>query len=80
MKPIKLTAYDSHDRPTTDYGRAVGWAMAEDDRPKHRGRCKAYSNGSWDTDYAESLGTAPDWVIYAERARREALRKEREGK
>jgi hypothetical protein len=74
MKPVKLTAYDSRDRVTTDYGRAIGWGYSDKTLPRHGGGCSA----TWDRSVTQSMAkNAPDWLIDAECDRREALRKER---
>jgi hypothetical protein len=76
MKPVKLTAYDSRDRVTTDYSKAVGWGYSDKTLPRHGGGCSA---SKWlHRTLGDLLGNnAPSWLAKAEYERREALRKER---
>jgi hypothetical protein len=69
-KQVKLTAYDSRDRVTTDYSKAVGWGHSDKTLPRHGGGCSATWSG-------QGLGRAPVWLECAEVDRVKALRKER---
>jgi hypothetical protein len=74
MKPVKLTAYDSRDRVTTDYARAVGWGHSDKTLPRHGGGCSA----AWRPSTSQSFGkNVPDWLVDAEDDRLNAIDKER---
>jgi hypothetical protein len=73
VKPVKLTAYDSRDRVTTEYSKAVGWGHSDKTLPRHGGGCSA----TWQKPLASVMGeNAPQWLYAAERMRRAALRGE----
>jgi hypothetical protein len=73
-KQVKLTAYDSRDRVTTDYSKAVGWGHSDKTLPRHGGGCSAKREPLFSQSFGDD---APEWLARAETERREALRKER---
>jgi hypothetical protein len=75
VKP-KLTAYDSRDRVTNDYSKAVGFGYSDKTLPRHGGGCSASLPDRW-TPQMLFGANAPRWLLEAEAERVLALRKER---
>jgi hypothetical protein len=66
---MKLTAYDSRDRVTTEYSKAVGWGHSDKTLPRHGGGCRPDHLPPY-----YGLGNRPPkWLIEAESERRNAI-------